>query len=276
MGKYQSKSSLKVSLKYRLTGLLMIVISAQFIFCKCQQKQVETKPVGESVVEESMVEESVVEESKPEGVKSEAATTTGDKSSPDDYEGLTNYDMTPSEEAQYVKEINASRAGKDKFLRSDETPLAPEIVGLFTKLSYFAPNKNFIVNAVFKKFKNQDTVELLTSKGTIRKMIRAGEFLFKINGSRQKLTAYLSIGGEQTTFFVPFLDKTNRTSTYKGGRYLDIDRKDVDFYVIDFNQSYNPYCAYNIKYSCPIVPPENTITKEIRAGEKDFVITIKM
>ncbi len=266
MAEYQ----LITSLKYRFAGLFIIAICSQFIFCQCQQKQVETKPVGESAVKESAVDKSLVEGTKPEEAKSEAVSTK------DEYEELTNYDMTPSEEAQYVKEINASRAGKDKFLRSDKTPLAPEIVELFTKLNYFSPNKNFIVNAVFKEFENQDTVEILTSKGTMRKMIRAGEFLFKINGSRQKLTAYFSIDGEQSSFFVPFLDKTNRTSTYKGGRYLDIDRKDVDFYVIDFNQAYNPYCAYNIKYSCPIVPSENTITKDILAGEKDFVITIKM
>ncbi len=260
------KLKTKASQNYRVTALLILAMSAQFVFCQCQQEQVEQKPAEEAVGEVVKPDETKHGEVKP-GEATE---------SQDEYEDLSNYDMTLDEEAQYVKEINASRAIKDKFLRSDESPIDPELIELFSELKYFTPDNNFIVNSVFKEFETQDTVDLLTSKGKIRKMIRAGEFLFKINGSGQKLTAYFAIGREQNSFFVPFLDKTNRVSTYKGGRYLDIDRKDVDYYVIDFNEAYNPYCAYNIKYSCPIVPAENTITKEIRAGEKDFVITIKM
>ncbi len=66
--------------------------------------------------------------------------------------------------------------------------------------------------------------------------------------------------------FMPFKDPTNGVSTYGGGRYLDIKKPDSDRILIDFNKSYNPYCAYSEEYNCPIVPTENTVHSEIRAG----------
>jgi uncharacterized protein (DUF1684 family) len=40
--------------------------------------------------------------------------------------------------------------------------------------------------------------------------------------------------------------------------------------LIDFNKAYNPYCAYNPKYSCPVVPIANHLETEVMAGEKSF------
>jgi uncharacterized protein (DUF1684 family) len=66
------------------------------------------------------------------------------------------------------------------------------------------------------------------------------------------------------------LDDTNGAETYAGGRYIDLAIPGGDSIVIDFNRAYNPYCAYNKKYSCPLVPKVNTLTTEIRAGVKAF------
>ncbi|MCK5678470.1 MAG: DUF1684 domain-containing protein, partial [Flavobacteriaceae bacterium] len=70
--------------------------------------------------------------------------------------------------------------------------------------------------------------------------------------------------------FLPFTDKTNGESTYGGGRYLDLKIPDGDTTVIDFNKAYNPYCAYNHKYSCPIPPKANQLDVEINAGVKAY------
>ena len=59
--------------------------------------------------------------------------------------------------------------------------------------------------------------------------------------------------------------------TYSSGRYLDAEIT-VPAYetVIDFNEAYNPSCAYNDRFTCPIPPGENTLDMEVQAGEKKF------
>jgi len=67
--------------------------------------------------------------------------------------------------------------------------------------------------------------------------------------------------------FLPFLDETNNKETYGGGKYMDLKIPMGNTIVLDFNQSYQPFCAYNAyDYNCPIVPQENKLAVEIRAG----------
>jgi uncharacterized protein (DUF1684 family) len=72
--------------------------------------------------------------------------------------------------------------------------------------------------------------------------------------------------------FLPFSDATNGNETYSGGRYIDLRIPTSDSVLIDFNKAYNPYCAYNPKYSCPIVPKQNRLPIPVRAGVKAFTI----
>jgi len=55
--------------------------------------------------------------------------------------------------------------------------------------------------------------------------------------------------------------------TYPAGRYLEIETAEDGKYVVDFNMAYNPYCAYNDRWSCPITPAENRLKIAIKAGE---------
>jgi uncharacterized protein (DUF1684 family) len=70
--------------------------------------------------------------------------------------------------------------------------------------------------------------------------------------------------------FLPFTDETNGMESYGGGRYIDLNVPKGNKLIIDFNSAYNPYCAYNDKYSCPIVPRENYLKTRIEAGVKTF------
>ena len=54
------------------------------------------------------------------------------------------------------------------------------------------------------------------------------------------------------------------------GRYLDIELIEDGRFLIDFNYAYNPYCAYNDRWSCPLPPQENRLGMRIQAGEKKF------
>ena len=71
-------------------------------------------------------------------------------------------------------------------------------------------------------------------------------------------------------FFLPFVDATAPDETYGAGRYLDIEPIGDGKFLIDFNYAYNPYCAYNDKWSCPIPPKENRLKVRIEAGEKKY------
>jgi uncharacterized protein (DUF1684 family) len=64
-----------------------------------------------------------------------------------------------------------------------------------------------------------------------------------------------------------FSDATSGKS-YIGGRYIDL--RSNEYITIDFNTAYNPYCAHNSQYSCPIVPLENDLDIAIEAGVKSF------
>ena len=99
---------------------------------------------------------------------------------------------------------------------------------------------------------------------------------FELNGKSHQLEIYqspeLSKREEyRDYFFLPFLDETNGEETYGGGRYIDLTIPDGDSILIDFNKAYNPYCVYNKKYSCPLVPRQNYLKTRVLAGVKDFV-----
>lgn len=74
------------------------------------------------------------------------------------------------------------------------------------------------------------------------------------------------------SLFIPFRDQTSGQETYGSGRYIDLAENTSGIYTLDFNRAYNPYCAYNDTYSCPLPPAENTLAVPIRAGEKKYHI----
>lgn len=76
--------------------------------------------------------------------------------------------------------------------------------------------------------------------------------------------------GFKDYLFLPFTDMTCGDESYLGGRYIDMKMPTSKWITIDFNKAYNPYCVYNDNYSCPIVPSENHLDIEIKAGVKKF------
>ena len=115
--------------------------------------------------------------------------------------------------------------------------------------------------------------EMETSTGEMRLYRRYGRITFQVNGEEAQLTIYSDPHGQD--FFLPFRDATSGKETYGAGRYLDNHRPALtplanDQFQIDFNFSYNPYCAYNPHYSCPLPPRENWLSVPIEAGEKNY------
>lgn len=168
-----------------------------------------------------------------------------------------------------VDELAQFRLRKDDFFRSSESPLTDEQRFDYKGLNYFLPNPQLNFNNLeISPFSVQRVVEILTSAGDVEKYHRKGRIKFTADGVACELTVFENIGSKG--LYLPFKDKTNGKDTYPAGRYLEVEVGDGKIRVLDFNYAYNPYCAYNDRWRCPLTPPENNLPVEIRAGEKMF------
>jgi len=166
-----------------------------------------------------------------------------------------------------VTQLAAYRANKDEFLGcSPHSPLSPETRRGFTGLRYFEPNPQLVFDlAVTPGDGTSFRVE--TSDGASRMYARAGTVSFQVDGSEVELALY-DTGHEG--WFLPFRDATSGGETYGAGRYLDLQARQDGTITLDFNLAYNPFCAYDDAYSCPLPPAENWLQVPIEAGELDF------
>ena len=103
-----------------------------------------------------------------------------------------------------------------------------------------------------------------TTGDILKTFERYGQFTFTVDGEEARLTLYKADYG----FFLPFVDAGAGHETYPAGRYLEPEHLGGDKFHVDLNQVYNPYCAYNDGWTCPITPAENRLKVAIRAGEK--------
>jgi uncharacterized protein (DUF1684 family) len=185
---------------------------------------------------------------------------------------------------QPVSENNASdvlawRAAKDAMFKSDadrdgdgqpDSPLLPADRAKFTGIPYYPIDPAYQMPAVLKENRAPRLIiELPTSSTELRKMQRVGTLTFTLKGTTLTLTAFADEGsGPITRLFVPFGDLTSGTETYKGGRYIELDRTSTTIYDLDFNRAYHPFCVYNANYVCPVPPQENRLPVAIQAGER--------
>lgn len=172
-------------------------------------------------------------------------------------------------ETEYQKEQNA------KFKDATTSPLKDKDRKKFDGLDFFKVDSNYVVNATLTRTPNSDWFNMKTTTDRVSKERVYGVLTFKLNGNEHQLNIYqgedlLTEEGYEDYLFLPFLDETNGLESYGGGRYIDARIPDGDAMIIDFNESYNPLCAYNDKYSCPIVPRENYLKTRIEAGVKGF------
>lgn len=163
------------------------------------------------------------------------------------------------------EQIEQMRREKDAFFRADpNSPLLPSQQEKFTHLVYYDYTPDLDLTVTVQPFATQNTLPIQTTTGDVRHYKRYGEFTFTVEGQEARLTIYATPHG----FFLPFVDSGAGTETYPAGRYLEPEFVGGDRFHVDFNQAYNPFCAYSEDFSCPITPAENRLTVAIRAGEK--------
>lgn len=170
----------------------------------------------------------------------------------------------------YARALVEARTAKDEMLRAAaDSPVPHDKRDRILPLSYFPPDPAYRVPASLSPDpQNGRLIPMLTSIGQQRSTQVMGDLEFTLNGQRLKLRAFAEEGSNGQRLFVPFTDATTGQETYGAGRYVDLDRTATGIYVIDFNTAYNPYCAYNPSYDCPVPPKENRLPVAIRAGEK--------
>ena len=190
--------------------------------------------------------------------------------------GCSSGPKAPEEDTRsYQQRIEDKRAVKETFFhdtRNPDNPIPASRQGELLPLSYYPVDPDYSVPAALHVSSDQPVFDMPTSTGKMRKMTQVGVLSFTLKGQPLTLVAFAGEGprgeADMSRLFLPFSDSTSGTETYSAGRFLDLDRTATGVYVIDFNDAYSPYCAYNASFECPYPPPSNRLTVSIRAGER--------
>jgi uncharacterized protein (DUF1684 family) len=176
--------------------------------------------------------------------------------------------------------VGRFRKGRDElFGTHPQSPIEPEERSSFAGLHYFPHDPAYRLEARFEPGEGSELViDTGGDDGAVRYR-RAGRLLFRLHGEACRLTV-LSLVQYAGGLFVPFRDATSGRETYGGGRYLfdtiknhlpmPVPETGKSMVEIDFNYAYNPSCAYNHRWACPLAPQENWLPVPIRAGEKNY------
>ena len=166
-----------------------------------------------------------------------------------------------------MSELTEFRKHKDHFFETDSnSPLTQEQRENIEGLNYFDEDQSVKLVLTIDEFADKEEIQMQTTTGDFQIFKRFGKIRFQVDDMEEELTIFASSHG----FFLPFVDAQAGRETYGAGRYLDPPMLPNSKLLVDFNLAYNPYCAYNELYSCPLPPAENRLKVAIRAGEKTF------
>lgn len=172
-------------------------------------------------------------------------------------------------ETEFQRELNA------EYKDATSSPLKDKDRKHFEGLDFFEFDSSYIVTANLKRTPDTEWFNMKTTTSRVSPERIYGVLTFELKGQAYTLNVYqgkdiMKREGLEDYLFLPFIDDTNGEESYGGGRYIDLRIPEGDTIEIDFNKAYNPYCAYNDKYSCPIVPRVNYLALSVRAGVKAF------
>ena len=173
----------------------------------------------------------------------------------------------------YQEEILKEREDKDRFMRtSEESPVA-QTKTEFKGLKYFPPDLQYRIMANLIPITDKKAVVLNTSDGKTQRYLEYAYAEFDLHDRKNKLLILeiMDMGPFRGKLFLAFGDETSAGETYGAGRYLDVQKVPGSTTItLDFNKAYNPYCAYNDTYSCPLPPTGNLLEIPVKAGEKAY------
>ena len=183
---------------------------------------------------------------------------------------------TPTTDPAYLEEIQEHRTKiNHEFADSLTSPLTKEGLAHFHELEFFPIDAKYSIEATFVLNQEPEPFEMETTTSRRPIYVKYGEAHFNLDGNDYVLEIYQSDKAKtmqefKEYLFLPYKDLTNGNQSYGGGKYLDLKIPNGETIIIDFNKAYNPYCAYNHRYSCPIPPRVNHLDIEIQAGVKAY------
>lgn len=167
---------------------------------------------------------------------------------------------------EVMSALERFRQEKDQFFKNDiNSPLTEEQKRVFTSLDYFPENTLLRFEVPMEWIDSPGHVNMITSTGDRRDYLHKARIRFQVDGQEATLQVYEDAYGG---YFLPFVDATAPLETYGAGRYLEPEEVSPGVLLVDFNLAYNPFCAYNNRWSCPIPPGDNRLSLRVEAGEK--------
>jgi uncharacterized protein len=139
----------------------------------------------------------------------------------------------------------------------------------FTGLSYFPISTDWRIDARYEKYVPSKHVAIVNILGMTEQMEAPGAFVFAKDGQTWRIDAMLE-SPTDTQLFMMFADATSGRDTYGAGRYLYVPKPDSAQVWLDFNQAFNPPCAFTEFATCPLPPPQNRLALAITAGERKY------
>jgi len=172
-------------------------------------------------------------------------------------------------ETAWQKKMNAN------FKDATKSPLKPRDLKNFEGLDFYTFDSVYVVKAHLEHTPNSEWFNMKTTTSRLTEERVYGILNFILKGKTHQLNIFqgkelMTTEGYEDYLFLPFLDDTNGEGSYSGGRYLDLRIPEGDTLIIDFNKANNPYCVYDDKFSCPLVPRANYLNVKVEAGLKAF------
>jgi uncharacterized protein (DUF1684 family) len=159
-----------------------------------------------------------------------------------------------------------SRAGKlGVRVRDVDSPRRRQFRGL----EYYPIATDWAVEARFEPYEPRRHITIVNILGLEEDMVSPGAVIFTKDGQEARLDTVLD-GAGATDLFIMFADATSGHGTYGAGRFLHVPFATNGKTVVDFNEAYNPPCAFNDFATCPLPPYQNRLTWEVTAGEKKY------
>jgi len=172
------------------------------------------------------------------------------------------------------------RAGRDSLIQHhSESPFTADVLANFSGVDYFPYDPSWRLTGTIDRDVERYHFQIDLAEDGMLRCTRAGTVHFEYQGTALSLSVFW-MEGYGGGLWLPFGDATNNAETYGGGRYLYDSIKGADLgagadhsgdtMLLDFNFAYNPWCAYDHRWSCPLAPPENKLPLPVRAGERAF------
>ncbi|WP_216327381.1 DUF1684 domain-containing protein [Deinococcus aestuarii] len=165
-----------------------------------------------------------------------------------------------------ARDVAAERRDREAYFRNEV--LTDDERPAFTGTRYFEVDDRYVFRLRPDWLADPETVELSTSKGQNRPYLRSARVSVPFPEGEAELTIFSSLT-EPAHAFIPFRDATSGRETYGAARYLEVKRED-DWVTLDFNRTYNPYCAYGDRWNCTLPPAENMLSVLVPVGEKRY------